>query len=166
MDDQKTIPVDEFIQSIKDNEISNPDSGFIDRLEDYKRHMYDFRYEPIKFTIMADGLISFYKVSDEAEGKFLASGLKGKVEVLHDLSELETPDEVISRALQFCNILLYTSMVTKDKFYLYVANRLFYVLSGEPGFLTDIGLSLYNIPVNKKPREIEVPQSQAEGMYQ
>jgi len=166
-EETKRIPVSEFIKQIKEEELENPNSHFQERLEIFRRHMYEFRFDPIKFTIMGDAYISFFKISPENEEGYLAGGCEEKADILDELRELEEADAIVERALHICNILLYTSMTTKDKFYLYVANRVFYLLSGEPGFLTDIGMSPYNVPPQKKePREVVVPNKHVEGMYQ
>ncbi len=165
--DSKVITMDDFIQQIKEEQLMDPKSGLKDRLNKFRHHMYDFRFDMLKFTVMGDTYISFFKISEEEESTYLEGGFEIKADILDELDELEEPDEILNRALHMCNLLIYTNVTTKDKFYGYVANRLMYVLSGEQGFLTDIGLSLYNIPpISKKNREIVVPNKPIDGMYQ
>jgi len=163
----KTVKVQEFINNIIENEIGNPESEYKKRLNVFRAHCFDFTGDYLKFTIMGDALMCFYKTTPELEKEWLEGDYTTKVKVLSKLINDLEPEKFMGRVMYFNNVLLYTHAVKRDPFYLYVANRLFYLVSGDEGFLTDIGICLYNLPPEPEPpEEIEVPQKPHEGMYQ
>lgn len=163
---EKRNEFDTFIEDIKTNQIMNPESGFRDRLDEFKEHVNDFIHEPLKYTIMCDAYMAFFDVSEEWEEMYLKGSISVKKDLINKLDTLIEPQEMLERVLYLTNLLFYTNMTMNDKFYMYVGNKLFYILSGEGAFLTDIGMSLYNVPPQPKQQKMEIPKRHVEGMYQ
>lgn len=130
--------------------------GFKNRLEHFKKVLMDYALAPKDFTIMGDAYLAFFQIPEEDQEIWLNGSMEEKINFISVLNKIEEQDELITRIIAFNNVLRYSGGYYRAPIYGMAADRMMYTLTGEGGFLTNLGYSPYVTPPK--------PQNNGEGV--
>lgn len=166
-EENQEINMDQFIDDLILPHIDPPTEEFKERVHKFRNEVVDYVFgSPSEFHIMGDTYLTFFKLSEEAQERWLTGTVPQKSAMLIDIDEYEEASEIIRRSLYISDILLHTFNVFRNPIYKVAVNSLLYVLTGETGFLSQKGFSYYvPPPMNSKPRIPNPEASHHDEMY-
>jgi hypothetical protein len=164
------ITAQEIIDKIVNEEIENPDSGFKDRLEEFRDWIESTMGNSYwDLIIFIDAFLLFFDFSDEEISEYIKGDLYTKLEFLNTDKELADSEEIMKRANNFVMVLARTGKIRQDYRYYYALFRLLYVLTGEEHFLMMMNLSPYEYDKENKeePQTLgDIPMADHHVMFQ
>lgn len=137
------ITTEEIVDKIVNEEIKNPDSGFKDRVKEFRDWILECCTDYWDLVIFGDSYLLFYDFAEEEVLNYVKANTSDKIETIKSASNWAEPEEIVRRTNNFVTVLSTTAKKNNDFRYLYALFRLLYVLTGEEHFLTMMNLCPY-----------------------
>lgn len=137
------ISAQEIIDKIIDEQIDNPDSGFKDRVEEFRKWILDVADDYWDMIIFSDAFMVFFDLSEDEVLEYIKGNTEIKIKYLKEINKYSDSNEIMKRANNFVKVLSNTGKIRRDYRYFYILFRLLYVLTGEEHFLTMMNICPY-----------------------